>query len=134
MTSDNNCEAEKTRLSDVSWLFLVMASCFGREWAKRYPPKKTRVMKNAKQEWGRIIQGYNRDELRCAIDQARKASDLPPSTTDFWKMLESRRIRDRHITQRQTQKSPPDKGLGAEMLKATKAFLANPKTENVRGD
>lgn len=112
------------KLTDVTWLFLLMASLFGDEWLKRYPPKRTRVMKAAKTEWARVIKGYSRDELRDALRRAKGQSVLPPSTIDFWKLLESRRVRSKRADQQKKQRCPPNRGLGAGTLKSAKDFLA----------
>lgn len=108
---------------DVSWLFLQMTAAFSSEWTTRYPPKKTRVVKSAKLEWGRVISGYNRDELSRAISLAKGLSTIPPSTMDFWKMLESRRVREREIVRQQKQQAPPDKNLGVKGLRDIRSIL-----------
>ncbi len=120
----------KTRIGDVSWLFLLMEDVFKHEWVKRYPPKRTRFVQHAKAEWGRIINGFSRDELQHAVNCAYRASNLPPSALDFWKILESKRIKDRYNARKRVDRKPPNRTLGAEMLKATKEFLHNPNTKN----
>jgi hypothetical protein len=109
-------ESQQEKLGDVSWLFLQMTAAFSNEWLKRYPPKKTRVVKNAKLEWGRVIGGYSREEIQAALDQAKHQSTLPPSTTEFWKLLAGRRMRNRRIAEQAKQKAPPDRKKGVSAL------------------
>lgn len=122
---------EKKPLGDISWLFMVMAGCFGAKWAKLYPPKnrKTRVLKDLQKEWGRAIYGFSRDEILSAVDEAKAANIHPPSATDFWKILDMARIKNRRARQQQIINDPPDKKLGARMLQDTKVFLEHRTTK-----
>lgn len=129
MKDDVN-KSEKLRLTDVGWLFLVMHNFFGLEWLRCHASSKRKswVMRRAEREWGRIIHGFSRDELRRAVHRARKLSDIPPSRVDFWRILESQRINDRQAAQQRKKKHPPNRALGAAMLQATKSFLEKPET------
>lgn len=114
---------KKDRLGDVSWLFVQFSAVFGREFERRYPKQKTRVMAKAKIEWGRVISGYSRGEMRLALSFARQSGDQPPSTTDFWRMLERARAQERKATERERLCNPPNRELGKSSIAVVKSML-----------